>query len=61
MKIKALVVDDDKIQLRLFTAFLKKMNFEGNTAINGEEAVNMIFVSWIYKCLSWTASKQQGL
>jgi len=39
MKIRALVVDDDKIQLRLFIAFLKKLNFEGNTAINGEEAV----------------------
>jgi len=40
MKIRALVVDDDKIQLRLLTAFLKKLNFEGNTAVNGEEAVN---------------------
>jgi len=39
MKIKALVVDDDKIQLRLLIAFLKKLNFEGNTAVNGEEAV----------------------
>lgn len=39
MKIRALVVDDDKLQLTLFTAFLKKLNFEGNTAKNGEEAV----------------------
>ena len=40
MKIRALVVDDDKIQLKLLIAFLKKLNFEGNTAKNGEEAVN---------------------
>jgi len=39
MKIKALVVDDDGIQLKLLTTFLKKLNFEGNTATNGEEAV----------------------
>jgi len=40
MKIRALVVDDDQTQLRLLTAFLKKLNFEGNTAVNGEEAVD---------------------
>jgi len=40
MKIRALVVDEDIIQLRLLTAYLKKLNFEGNTAVNGEEAVN---------------------
>jgi len=42
MKIRALVVDDDKTQLTLITAFLKKLNFEGNTAANGEEAVNIM-------------------
>ena len=42
MKIKALVVDDNKIQLTLLAAFLKKLNFESDTAINGEEAVNKI-------------------
>ena len=40
MKIRALVVDDDKTQLKLFISFLKKLNFEGNTAANGEEAVD---------------------
>jgi len=39
MKIRALVVDDDRIQLKLLIMFLKKLNFEGNTAKNGEEAV----------------------
>jgi len=39
MKIRALVVDDDRLQLKLLIAFLKKLNFEGNTAENGEEAV----------------------
>jgi CheY-like chemotaxis protein len=42
MKIRALVVDDDKVQLKLLLASLKKLNFEGDTASNGEEAVNKI-------------------
>ncbi len=42
MKIRALVVDDDKLQLRLITAFLKKLNFEGSTAENGVEAVELM-------------------
>ena len=42
MKIRALVVDDDKLQLTLLAAFLKKLNFEGNTAQNGEEAVEKL-------------------
>lgn len=40
MKIRALVVDDNGMQLRLLIAFLKKLNFEGDIARNGEEAVN---------------------
>ncbi len=42
MKIRALVVDDDKLQLRLIMAFLKKLNFEGSTAENGVEAVELM-------------------
>jgi len=39
VKIRALVVDDNILNLKLLTAFLKKMNFEGDAAVNGEEAV----------------------
>ena len=42
MKIKALIVDDDEIHLKILMMFLKKLSFEGSTALNGVEAVNLM-------------------
>jgi CheY-like chemotaxis protein len=39
MKFKVLVVDDNSINLKLLTAFLKKLDCTCDTAVNGEEAV----------------------
>ena len=39
MKFKALVVDDNPMNLKLLTAFLTKLNCACDTAVNGEEAV----------------------
>ena len=39
MKIRALVVDDDPLNLKLLSVFLKKLNFEGDFAVDGKEAV----------------------
>ncbi len=42
MKIKALVVDDDHLLLKLLVKYLKELNFEGNSASNGQEAVDKL-------------------
>ena len=39
MKYKALVVDDNALNLKLLTAFLKKLGCACDTAVNGQEAV----------------------
>lgn len=36
------MVDDDHVQLKLLVSFLKKMDFEGNTAADGKEAVEKL-------------------
>jgi len=40
-KIRALVVEDDRLQLKLLIIFLKKLNIEGNTATNGIKAIEL--------------------
>jgi len=42
MKIRALVVDDDHLLLKLLVSYLKRLNFEGKTAVNGKEAVEIL-------------------
>jgi len=41
-KIKALVVDDNSLNLRLLVAFLKKLNCESDMAVNGQEAIDKV-------------------
>lgn len=41
-KIQTLVVDDDLLNTKLLVAFLKKLDCESDTAVNGEEAVAKI-------------------
>jgi len=41
ISIKALVVDDNSLNLKLLSVFLKKLNIEGDVAVNGQEAVEM--------------------
>lgn len=39
--LKALIVDDNSLNVKLLSVFLKKLNVEGAVAVNGQEAVNM--------------------
>ena len=39
--INALIVDDNSLNVKLLSVFLKKMNIKGDIAVNGQEAVDM--------------------
>jgi len=41
MNLKALIVDDNSMNVKLLSVFLKKLNIEWDIAINGQEAVDM--------------------
>lgn len=42
IKLKVLIVDDDKFLLNMYSIKFSKSNFEVNSAMSGEEAINKI-------------------